>query len=74
MVNVIVYQSLLRIKDGTFDRLQLLRNLQTWPTLLDHLDDCPQMTVGALEPSNDLGMALVHHFFRSSWEDKLNPP
>jgi hypothetical protein len=64
MVDVIVYQSLLRIKDGTFNSLQLLRNLQTWPTLLDHINDCPQMPVSALEPSNDLGMTLVHHFFR----------
>jgi hypothetical protein len=29
MVDVIVYQSLLGIKDGAFDGLQLLRNLQT---------------------------------------------
>jgi hypothetical protein len=64
MVDMIVYQSLLRIKDGTFNSLQLLRNLQTWPTFLDHINDCPQMTVSPLEPSNDLGMTLVHYFFR----------
>ena len=81
MVDVIVDQSLLRIKDRTFDSLQLLRNLQTWPAFLDHIDDCPQMAVGTLQPSNYLGMAMVHHHFfliplggliESSLEDNNN--
>jgi hypothetical protein len=58
---MIMNQRLLRIVDGVLDGLELLGQLEAWPPLLDHGDDHVQVTVGALEALDDVGMGSVWH-------------
>jgi hypothetical protein len=42
----------------SLDRLQLLGDVEAWPLRLDHIDDAAQVTFGAPQAPDDLGMAL----------------
>jgi hypothetical protein len=41
-----------------FDRVQLLGDVEAWPLHFDHVYDAAQVTFGAPQALNDLGMAL----------------
>jgi len=59
MINVVMDQCLLGIHDRTLDCLQLLSKLSAGLLFFDHTDDNLQMTVGALEPLDDVRMLMV---------------
>src|SRR4030081_3630199 len=61
VTDVVVNQGLLGVLDRALDRLQLLRNLQARPVLLDHFDDHVKMAVGAPEPLDNRGMLMMRH-------------
>ncbi len=46
MVEVILDQGLLCLRDGLFDRMELLGDVETGPARFDHLDDAPEMAFG----------------------------
>jgi hypothetical protein len=43
----------------SLDRLQLLGDVEAWPLRFDHVDDAAQVTLGAPQALNDLGIALI---------------
>lgn len=59
VIHMIVDQSLLGIAHGALDRLQLLRDVHTGPTLFDHGDHGTQMPFGTFEPRYDFGVACM---------------
>ena len=62
---MILNQRPLGLDDGLFDRVKLLRDLQTRPVCLHHLHDAAQMALGPLQPLDDLwmaGMNMIDHF------------
>jgi hypothetical protein len=59
MIDVVVDQGLLGIHDRALDGLQLLRKLHAGSSFFDHTDDDLQVTVGALEPLDDVRMLMV---------------
>jgi hypothetical protein len=61
MADMIVDQRFLGVVDRVLDGLKLLGELQTRPPLFDHVDDHVQVTVGALEALDDVGMRVVGH-------------
>lgn len=67
VLQVFMDQGLLRRSDGAFNRLKLLRYLDTRSSRLKRCDHVGKMTVGALEAIDDLrvtGMRVpVRHFF-----------
>jgi len=60
VINVIVDQGFLCLTDGLLDGLQLLRQVQARPLLLDHRNDMTKMPLGTAEPPNDLRVGLVN--------------
>ena len=44
---------------ASLDRLQLLGDVEAWPLRFDHIDDAAQVTFGAPQAPDDLGMALM---------------
>jgi len=72
MVHVVMDQSLLGVVDGAFDRLQLLRNVNARPPILNHTDDRTQVAFGAFQPGYDLGVACMCVGFRhTQWLTSL---
>ena len=71
MVDVIVDQGLLGRRHGLLDRMKLLGEIQTRSPTLDHGDGLAQMTLGALQPIDDLGVGFVddvsHEAMLSPW-------
>jgi hypothetical protein len=59
MIKMVLDQSLLGLSDRFFDSVQLLRDVEAWPACLDHLDNSAQMTLGTLQPFDDVRMALM---------------
>ena len=59
MVDMIVDQRALGAGNGVLNCLELLRDIDAWPALLDHCGDTAQMTVRAIEALDDRGMAGV---------------
>jgi hypothetical protein len=59
MIEVIPDQGAFRLTDRLFDRVQLLRNIKAWTAALDHVDDAAQMSLGPLQPFDDIGVTLV---------------
>ena len=43
----------------SLDRLGLLGDVDAWPLRFDHVDDAAQVTFGAPQAPDDLGMALM---------------
>jgi hypothetical protein len=43
----------------SLDRLQLLGDVEAWPLRFDDVDDAAQVTFGAPQAPDDLGMALM---------------
>ncbi len=78
MIKMVRDQGFLRLANGFFDRMHLLRYVQTGAAGLDHLDDGAQMTFGSLEPLDDLGMGAVememfsHSDILSPWRGYCN--
>jgi hypothetical protein len=65
VVNMIVNQRLLGLADGLFDGIELLRQVETWPTLFDHGNDAPKVAFSAFEALDDLRMRLMDVFHGS---------
>ena len=54
-------QGFLGGRDGAFDRVKLLGNVQARLAVTDHFDHVVQMTIGALEPVENLGMRKMNN-------------
>ncbi len=50
VVDVVVDQCPLRLSHGAFDGVELGRQIDARPPLLDHADDAAQMPLGSLQP------------------------
>jgi hypothetical protein len=61
MDNVVVNESLLGVHDRIFNRLQLLRELETGALVPNHDDDGPKVPLGPLKPFHNIGVACVTH-------------
>jgi len=59
MIDVIVNQSPLGLPDGLFDGMQLLRQIEAGASFAEHFDHPAEMTVGPLQPLDDIGMSFV---------------
>lgn len=59
MVDVIIDQRALGAGNGVLDGLELLRDIDAWPTLFDHCGDTSQMAIRAIQSLDDRGMAGV---------------
>jgi len=59
VIEMIVDQRPLGIRDGVLDRLHLLGDVEARPARLDHLDHGAQMTVGAFQPGDQRGVACM---------------
>lgn len=59
MVEVILDQRFLRLANGLFNRVELLRQIKAGAACLDHFDHAAKMTFGALQPLGYLGMSAV---------------
>jgi hypothetical protein len=59
MVDVVVHQGPFGLRNGFLDGVELLSNVEARPALLDHADGRAKVTFHALEPPDDVGMALV---------------
>lgn len=59
MIEVIADQGFLRLGDGFFDRMELLREIEAGPPGLNHPDDRVKVPLSALQPLDDVGMGLV---------------
>jgi hypothetical protein len=59
MVEVIADQRFLRLGDGFFDRMELLREVEARSLSLNHHDDGMKMCLSPLEPLDDIGMGSV---------------
>jgi len=57
---VIVDERLLGLANGLFDGMELLGDIKTRPSLLDHRNDAPEMAFGPLEPLDDIRMGLMN--------------
>src|SRR5215207_7572320 len=62
MVEVIVDQCLFGLADRLFDGVKLLAEIEAGPSLFDHRNHAPQVTLGALQPLEDLRVGLVNGF------------
>src|SRR5262245_5365612 len=63
MIEMILDQGLLGLADRLLHRVELLGDIETRPTTLDHLDDAVQMPCGAPQPLDDVGMGFVEGRF-----------
>lgn len=61
VLHMILDQLALRVGDGAFDGVELLREIHAGPTLLDHCNDSGEMTVGAVKTLDDLGVRGMFH-------------
>ncbi|CAK7262250.1 protein of unknown function (plasmid) [Shinella sp. WSC3-e] len=59
MVEMVLDQRALGIGDRLFDGMKLLCEIEAGAPVLDHRDDALQMSLGPLQPLDDLGMGLV---------------
>lgn len=59
MVNVVMDQRPLRLGHSAFDGVQLRRQIDAGPPLLNHGDDTAKVALGALQPSRDGGVACM---------------
>lgn len=68
---MIVNKRLLRLADGAFDGVQLLRQIEAGAAFLDHDNDLVQMATGAAQALEDVRVRLVarvtHFTIVSSW-------
>ncbi len=60
MVDVVVDQCALRLADGLLDGMKLLSQIQARPAFVEHVDDTTEVTLGAPEPPDDIGMSFVN--------------
>jgi hypothetical protein len=60
VIQVIIYECLLGFAHRAFGRLQLLRYVQARAPCFDHFPDTAQLSLGASEPLEDLGVCLVN--------------
>ncbi|SSX47315.1 unnamed protein product [Ciceribacter sp. T2.26MG-112.2] len=76
MVEMVLDQRALGVADCLFDGIQLLRDVETRFSCLDHGGDTPQMAFGTLEALDDIGMRFVsmlaHGQFLSPWRGYFN--
>src|ERR1700674_1007855 len=75
MVDMVMYQGLLCIDDGIFNRLQLLRDFQAATILLQHEDNALEVTFGPFQALDDIGVRRVcsHSSMISSLGGSNNP-
>jgi hypothetical protein len=59
MLDVVVDQRMLGVRHRAFDRVQLLREIEAGPAVLDHRDDRAQVSFRALQPLDDSGVTCV---------------
>lgn len=59
MVHEILDQGALGVRNGLFDCLQLLCDLEAGPARLDHLDHGTKVPFGAFQPGDQLGVGGV---------------
>jgi hypothetical protein len=60
MVDMIVNQGFLCLSDCLFDRMELLRQIEARPLILDHFDHVAEVPLGTTEPPGDFGMRLMN--------------
>src|SRR5258707_9056772 len=56
---MIVDQAPLRLADGFLDGVKLLGEIEAGAIFVEHGDDAPDVTLGPLEPLDDVGMAVM---------------
>ena len=56
MLDMVVDQLALGVAHGLLNSMQLLREIETGPPLLNHRNDRPDVTFGSLEALGDRGM------------------
>jgi hypothetical protein len=65
VVDVVLYEDFLGLGYRLFDRVQLLRKVQAGTVVFHHLQDAPQVALGALQTLGDGVMVVVgvrcHH-------------
>ena len=59
VIDVILNQRFLRLRDGFFNSVELLGDIKAWPSRLDHFDHAAQMAVGTLEAFDDGRVCVV---------------
>src|SRR5215211_3561689 len=61
MIDVVMNQRFFSFAEGFFDGVQLLGNIDTWTSLLDHRNDPPEVPLRPLQALHDIPMRLVYH-------------
>jgi hypothetical protein len=64
MIDVVVDQRPLGFADRLLDRMKLLGEVKARPSFVKHLDDAAQMTLGPLEPFDDIRVGVVNVIVR----------
>ncbi|MET4320041.1 hypothetical protein ABIC02_003789 [Bradyrhizobium sp. RT5a] len=59
VVDMIVDEGFFGLGDGFLDRMKLLGQVETGAAIIEHRDDPAQVPLGALQPLDDIRMALV---------------
>ena len=65
MIYVIMDQLPLSFRNGFFDGVKLLGKVKAWSAFLEHRYDAPDMSLGPLEPFDDICMTFMDVHFRS---------
>ena len=78
VIDVVVNQCLLGVRDGLLHGVQLLRELHAFAAFFDHVDDRREMTLGAAQPPDDLRVRRVsvvpcHRAKPIPWEGMPQP-
>jgi hypothetical protein len=60
VIDVIVDEGLLGLGNSLLDRMKLLGQVEAGSAIIEHRDDPAQVSLGPLQPLDDLRMALVY--------------
>jgi hypothetical protein len=60
MIDVVVDQGFLGLANGLLDGVELLGDIETGSSLLDHRNDAPQVSFRPLQPLHDIRVALMN--------------
>ena len=64
MIDVIMNEPSLCLRDSLLDRIQLLRQIEAAATFIEHRDDTANMPLRPLEAFDDIRMSLMGMHFR----------
>jgi hypothetical protein len=59
VVDMVLDKHTLGLANGFFHGMQLLGDVDAGPAVFDHSDDAAQVTLGTLQPFDDIAMTLV---------------